>query len=479
MLGVAQRAVNKKCDAKGLFCRAYMPYAKLCTHFFVCCLMIVMKFGGTSVRTASAMRSASACVQAHLDKHPLVVLSACGGMTNELLALARAAGQADSAGIDRHLHQIREHHRELCLELFVGAELRTTALDHVDSLVNELHAYVQGMAILCECTPQSMDTVASFGERLSSAVFVLHLQECSVPSVPVEATHFMKTSDNYTGAEVNMSRTRECARRDLLPHITNGRVIVTQGFLGLGESGNRTTLGRGGSDVSAAIIGAVLEADEIQIWTDVNGVMSADPRIVPDARTLAEITFSELRDLSWYGAKVVHPDTIKPAIDAGVPVTIRNTFDPDNSGTVAIPDNEALPAHIRAVSVRRACTRVVLRVSVNSSGHECYKRLLDCAAEHSCQVVLGTLTDTEAMIVVPSDHAHAFSSFAECTPADVICVCGPNLRASDILTPVTKVLLEYSPYAVVLGAGSAASCAVVSPEHSTELVRALHDCTQS
>lgn len=433
-----------------------------------------MKFGGTSVRTASAMRSASACVRGYLSRQPLVVLSACGGMTNELLALARAAGQADASGIERHMRRIHEHHRELCLELFTEEQVRTTALEFVDSLVNELRAYVHGMAILCECTPQSMDMVASFGERLSSAVFALHLQESSVPGVLVDAAHFMKTTDHFTGAAVHMSSTRECARVVLLPHINNRRVVVTQGFIGLGDSGQRTTLGRGGSDVSAAVIGAVLEAEEIQIWTDVNGVMSADPRIVPEARTLTEITFSELRDLSWYGAKVVHPDTIKPAIDAGVPVTIRNTFDPDNAGTVAIPDSEAIPAHIRAVSVRKACTRVVLRVSVHSSGHECYKRLLDTAAEHSCRVVLGTLTDTEVMIVVPTDQAHAFGSFAECTPVDVVCVCGPNLRASQLLAPVTKLVLEYSPFAVVLGAGATASCAVVPTKQSTELVQELH-----
>ena len=438
--------------------------------------MIVMKFGGTSVKTASAMRSAAACVVSHLHRRPLVVLSACGGITNSLLRLARCAGSSLTHEKNELLAYIEQHHRTLCLELFTSDVHRRDALESVDGLLLQLREYVDGMLLLCECTDQSLDMVASFGERLSSAIFARYLCEISVPGLVVDARTFMKTSADFTRAAVDMTATRNAATKHLLPAMSADRVIVTQGFLGSTSDNDTTTLGRGGSDVSAAILGAVLAAEEIQIWTDVSGVLTADPRVVPHARTLPDVTFSELRDLSFFGAKVLHADTIKPAIDAGVPVTIRNTFDPDNTGTRAVPDDTTDATLLRAVTARTGCVRIVVKIPVQSSGNEQYERLLAIARKRFCDVIVGTQTDSEVMIVVPAEHAPAFTDLAECRPADVVCVCGPALRVGTNLDPVMSVMSRHNPFAIMPGLTSTSCCAVVEPVTTTELVRRLHDC---
>ncbi|MFM8178383.1 MAG: aspartate kinase, partial [Candidatus Kapaibacterium sp.] len=436
-------------------------------------------FGGTSVKTASAMRSAATCVLAHADRHPLVVLSACGGMTNSLLQLARCAGSARTEESTQILDAVVAHHRELCHDLFTSDHRRNEVLLVVDALVEELKEYVHGMFLLCECTEQSLDTVASFGERLSSAIFSAFLSEHSLTSDVLDARSFMKTSADFTRATVDMDATRQAAAERILPCIAAGTVVVTQGFIGSAETGETTTLGRGGSDVSAAILGSVLHAEEIQIWTDVSGVLSADPRVVPEARTLPDVSFSELRDLSFFGAKVLHPDTIKPAMDAHVPVTIRNTFEPGNAGTRAVPDEAECGKGLRAVSARTGCVRLVVRVPVHSSGNDRYALLLDIARRRSCDVVIGTHTDSEVMMVVPEEHGHAFEDVAEMRPADVICVCGPDVRNHPLPLTMVDILTRTAPYSLTMGLTSTSWCAVVDPDTTTGLVRQLHACLSS
>lgn len=438
--------------------------------------MIVMKFGGTSVKTASAMRLAAACVSSNLHRHPLVVVSACGGITNSLLQLARAAGNALSSEVEVLLNSIETHHRDLCEELIHNPELKEHAVTIVRDLIAELREYTSGILVLCECTDESLDKVASFGERLSSAIFSDYLRDVFIDSRVVDAATFMKTSADFTCAVVDLPATRSAAHEHIAPWLDTNCVIVTQGFIGSTSLDQTTTLGRGGSDVSAAILGAVLTAEEIQIWTDVSGVLSADPRLVPQARTLSRVSYSELRDLSFFGAKVLHPDTIKPAIDANIPVSIRNTFESDNPGTTAVHDNTTDKALARCVSVRSQCVCIKARVPVHSNGNEWYQKLLSIARNRSCEILLGTHTDTQVTIVVPAEHEHAFGEIAEGTRVDIICVTGPNLSLSDTFDSILKICTRYRPLCIVAGLTFTSTCAVVQPEYSIELLRELHAC---
>ena len=434
--------------------------------------MIVMKFGGTSVKTASAMRSAAACVLAYRSRHPVVVLSACGGITNRLLDACRSAGNARADEVDVIVADISAHHCNLVEELFEG---NTTAIrTDVLRLIDELREYLHGMVLLCECTDQSMDTVASFGERLSSLIFSALLAQSQIHNVCVDARSLLVTDSTFTSAVVDLKLSSENLLDSLLPVLRNHECVVTQGFIASDSQQRTTTLGRGGSDVSAAIIGALLHAEEIQIWTDVDGVLTSDPRIVNDTRTLSTVTFSELRDLSFFGAKVLHPDTIKPAIDAKVPVTIRNTFHADAPGTTAIDDDATLPSHVRAVSLRSDCISVRSHVAVQSSGKIVYTMLAEIAREAGCDVLLGAHVDSSVLIVVPKSYRHVFENHGVCEDVAVVCVCGPNLRATNHAEVLCSLCSRYDVSFIALGTSNSSHCAVVPVDKASALVRDIH-----
>lgn len=304
--------------------------------------MAVMKFGGTSVGTASAMQQAIAIVaEKRRAGVPLVVLSACSGITNKLIQIADAAGGGRLEEALAKVAEVRKHHVDLVGEMVRDEALRAELAEKIDGYISRLEMLVKGIEIVGELTERSKDTFCSFGELLSTTVFAAAMAEQGHRCQWVDVRQVMITDDNFGFArpidEVCEAKVAELIR----PVLESGVIVVTQGYIGSTTAGKTTTLGRGGSDLSAALLGAWLHDDSIEIWTDVDGVMTCDPRLVPDARSIRIMTFSEAAELAYLGAKVLHPDTIAPAVRKNIPVYVLNTWHPDSKGTL-ITDDPAL-----------------------------------------------------------------------------------------------------------------------------------------
>jgi aspartokinase/homoserine dehydrogenase 1 len=291
----------------------------------------VLKFGGSSLSTPAAIRRVADILLSAARREPVVVVvSAFQGVTNQLIDCARKAEQPD-ASYTRALDRIARRHRTAVAQLLGprGARARV----QVDALLAELASTLQGIHLLRHCPPRALDMTAGFGERLSAVIVAAYLNRRR-RSVPVDARDFVVTDDQFTRANVNFRKTNPRGKKLLMAASRRGRAIpVVTGFIGATEDGQTTTIGRNGSDYSAAIVGAAIGASVIEIWTDVSGVLSADPRVVPSAFVLPHMTYEEAMELSYFGAKVIHSAAIAPAVAKRIPIVIKNTFAPDAPGT--------------------------------------------------------------------------------------------------------------------------------------------------
>jgi aspartate kinase len=293
-----------------------------------------MKFGGTSVGDADCIRRAAAIVKLAAAEGPVVaVVSAMSGVTNRLIEAAHRAkaGQKDFlAGL---IADLRRQHMTALEALASDPKRRGEIGETLSGVVDELERLLQGTALLSELTPRALDAISGIGERLSAPLVAAAICELGLRAVAVSATEVIVTDIHHGRAEPLMPQTRERAGKRLRPMLDQGIIPVVTGFIGATVDGVPTTLGRGGSDYSATILGAALGAQETVIWTDVDGVKTADPRLVPEARTIPEISYNEAAELAYFGARVLHPNTLRPVTAAGVPVLIRNSFAPEKPGT--------------------------------------------------------------------------------------------------------------------------------------------------
>lgn len=344
--------------------------------------MLVMKFGGTSVADALRFEEVLDIVHAASNSDSqigkVVVLSAMSGVTNGLIACAQEAQSGNSASALEKLSVLKERHLQVACELLsdhasamrdeagaftrastdsddahranaddahriVGARLAEPALQLLADLEDEfsrLSVLLQGISYLGELSRRSLDAITSTGELLSTKIFSAYAASKGYPAHYLDARRVMVTNDDFGRAVPSMPELISACQTEILPLLDQGNWIITQGFIGATADGITTTLGRGGSDYTAALIGAAIEADEIQIWTDVDGMMTADPRLVPEARPIAKVSFQEAAELAYFGAKVLHPLTIKPAVEKNIPVRILNTLNPKSQGTLIMGGGE-------------------------------------------------------------------------------------------------------------------------------------------
>jgi len=294
----------------------------------------VMKFGGTSVGNAACIRRAAEIIErAARGGRVVAVVSAMGGVTNRLIEAAQASANGNRPTAIEITETLRKQHHDAVEDLIRNDERRAKLTADIETIIEEVTGLCYGTALLRELTPRVFDEILSVGERLSARLVANALCELDLKGVAVEANELIVT-DNASGrAEPLMPQTREKATARLLPLLADNSVPVVTGFIGATAEGMLTTLGRGGSDYSATILGDALGASEVIIWTDVDGVLTADPRLVPEARTLGEISYNEAAELAYFGAKVLHPKTLRPVSEAGIPVWIRNSFAPERHGT--------------------------------------------------------------------------------------------------------------------------------------------------
>ena len=303
--------------------------------------LLVMKFGGTSMGSAERIRIAGEILAGERRRRPvLAVVSAMSQVTDLLLDTLRHAEGGDEKGLESNLRQLRDRHVDTCREL-LPQDRQDAVLADIGSLLGDFERIARGVRMLGERPPRSVDEAVAIGERLSALLLAAHLESKGVPAVAINAAGIVVTDSVYGCANPQLEPTRVKALKELAPRIEAGILPVVTGFNGATADGRPTTLGRGGSDFSASILAAVLDAAELWIWTDVDGIMTADPRLVPDAAVLEEVSYSEAAELAYNGAKVLHPRTLAPLVEKRIPVWSKNSFDLEKPGTRIVPKIEA------------------------------------------------------------------------------------------------------------------------------------------
>ncbi len=322
---------------------------------------LVMKFGGTSVGSPEAMAQVARLVARYREEWPrlVVVTSALAGVTDTLLKAARTAAQGATDSIWAARRKLEAKHRAIVRELLPQGE-NDPIWYLIQNRLDSFTRLAEAMAVLGEATPRGLDAIAALGERMSAPLLARVLEVQGLPAVAVDAGRLIVTDDHFQAAHPLAEPSREQVHRHLLPLLEAGRIPVVTGFIGATAQGVTTTLGRGGSDYSASLIAALLPADEVWIWTDVNGVMTADPRLVPQARTVPRLSYREVAELAYFGAKVLHPKTIRPVVEAGIPLRVRNTFDPDGPDTLILQHRDAVPGRIMALTVIQNLAMVIV-----------------------------------------------------------------------------------------------------------------------
>jgi len=320
--------------------------------------MIVVKFGGTSVGDAEAIGRTAAIVRGRLDRRPLVVVSALAGTTNQLVEISTHASNGQLIVALSILEELRTRHFAVIEELLAGDGSYADVSAEAGALFDELAHLAEALSVLGHATPRAHDAVAAMGERLSAPIVAAALRRAGLPAVWVDARTVMATTDDFGRAQPRTDEIALACRAHLAPLLREGKVPVVGGYIGGTATGITTTLGRGGSDFSASLFGAAMEAEAIEIWTDVDGMLTADPRVVPGARLIEHIRFDEAAELASFGAKVLHPSTIAPAVKRGIPVFVFNSRKPEGTGTRITFDAPRLPVRAIAGKARTVVVKV-------------------------------------------------------------------------------------------------------------------------
>ena len=440
--------------------------------------MIVMKFGGTSVQDAMAMQNVLSIAQSFSNQSMLIVSSACSGITSELLSIASDSVFLNDKDRMQRIDRIIDRHLNICDDLHLNVDIK----QHIIDIGAHLHAYCEGIALLGECTDRSLDAISSCGELFSTRILAGLI--CKHQKAQwFDARSSMKTDSNHLKAQVNIEETTLLSHQLLKPLFEHHDIVITQGFIGSDEQGITTTLGRGGSDYSAAMFGAVLEADDIIIWTDVSGIASADPRVIPDAKYIESMSFDEARMLSFFGAKVLHPETILPAMEKDIPVHVRNTFKSQDIGTTITRLGDDSSHGMRSVIARMPVSFIQIQASqdgMNPSLIEDLERLtgLKPLIATMIDASLGFIYDIGIEKIEEYIHHMDPMLHSEIREYALISAIGPDFRHSsskDAIRVFHEIIqsIEDSPI-FISGVQKNIMSALVQSNNAHEILKELH-----
>jgi len=447
--------------------------------------MIVMKFGGTSVEDAAALGRLVATVRRQLHRRPAVVVSAMGKTTNGLLECARLAAAGDLPAADKQLEALAARHFRTADEVAPPAEAAALR-EALAARFADARAALAEIARGGEVTPRLSDAISANGELLSSLVVAAALRAAGVGGVWVDIRPLLRTNDDFTRAAVRFDLADPRLKAGFGSILSDGGVPVTQGFVGSTEAGGEevtTTIGRGGSDYSAAILGAALDAEEIQIWTDVDGIMTTDPRIVPAAAKVKTISFAEAAELAYFGAKVLHPSTLLPAIAKGIPVRVCNSRRPEAPGTAIV--RHAPPARnpVKAIACKRGITVVNVTSARMLMAHGFLARLFEVFERHETAVdmvatsevsVSMTLDDTRRLGGILEDLEGLGEVVVERGRA-LICLVGERLKVTPgVAARIFSSIADVNVSMISHGASAINVSFIVPDLDVEEAVAALH-----
>jgi len=459
---------------------------------------LVMKFGGTSVGSAEAIGQTVDIVQEYIQDWEclVVVVSAMSGATDALAQGAQAAASGDDQAYRAIVAGLRTRHHEVVDTLLDRGNEHIRLLATVDRYIDELAAFCYSIHILGEVTTRAMDAVTSLGERINARVVAAVLHQRGVRGKAVDATELIITDDKFQNAAPLMDATRARVSDRLSRELDDGIVLIVTGFIGATEEGVTTTLGRGGSDYTAAILGDCLDADEIWTWTDVDGVMTADPRIAPDARVIPQLSYSEVSELAYFGAKVLHPKTILPTIRRGIPLWVKNTFNPACPGTRIAREAESANGEVKAVTAIEGMSMVTVEGRGMMGVPGIAARTFSAVASQGASVLMISQASSEQSIcfIIPTQTSPLVVSAIEEEMAlelarrdvdrvwsldDVVIVTivGAGMRdASGIAARVFSALSRGNINIIAIAQGSS-ECSislVVAADAATDAVRQIH-----
>jgi aspartate kinase len=434
--------------------------------------MIVMKFGGTSVESAEAIARVTGIVKSQLRRKPVVVVSAMGKTTNALLKIANLAVGGKREDALRELITLRDFH------------LRESGMERtVDEHFQELTELVKGLAVLGELTPRSIDAISSFGERLSSLIVTNYFKHHGLSAVHLDSRKVIVTDHRHTQAapDLEESYARLAAA---IPPLVENHVVVMGGFIAATPEGIATTLGRGGSDFTASIVGAGIAAEEIQIWTDVDGMLTADPNVVPNGHRVKIISFAEAAELAYFGAKVLHPSTVVPAMDRNIPVLILNSRRPHVDGTRIVAQAVSTTNLVKSIACKSKVTVLNIHAARMFMAHGYMRRIFEVFDRYHTSVdMIATSEVNVSLTVDQSEHLgeivadlREFSEVSVEENEAIICIVGDNIRYTPgVAARVFKALAGINVRMISQGASALNLGCVVAGQDLRAAVAALHE----
>jgi len=448
--------------------------------------VLVMKFGGTSVGSGERIAGVAELVAARLAEEPFVVVSAMGGVTDALLALSRAAREGDRAAAGSALATLGERHRAAVDALGLEAAAAGALREEIARELARLDSLATGVALLGELSARTTDAICAAGELLSAGLTAAALARRGVPVARIDPRDWMVTDATHGAAVPDEKALAAKAAARLLPERAARRVVVTGGFVGASPDGTTTTLGRGGSDFSAALLGAALHdagapVSAIEIWTDVDGILTSDPRLVPAARLVPEVGYAEAAELAFFGAKVLHPATIRPAIARGLPVRVRNTFRPETQGTTVRA--EAPGAGVRALAMRSGVAALFVGSPRMLLAHGYAARVFSVFERHgvpvdviaTSEVSISITVDGQAPLVALVRDLAEFAEVSVLRDLAVVSVVGRKLRSTPrVAASVFAALGDVNVVLISQGASETNLTFVVEAKDAPEALRRLH-----
>src|SRR2546426_1001193 len=444
--------------------------------------MIVMKFGGTSVEDAKAIDRVASIVEGRLAKQPVVVVSAMAKVTDTLLTMARAAGEGERKTALKLCRSLQERHYNTASEL-LGTALFTEFHSELGAEFEALDELLRGIAAVGEITPRTTDHVASFGEVLSSRIVAAAFAARGLKGTHVDSREVLITDSTYMSAVPQFEETNARLQEKVKPLLDSGQVPVMGGFIGANRAGITTTIGRGGSDLSAAIFGAGLAAEKIEIWTDVDGILTTDPRICPDARRIKVISFDEAAELAYFGAKVLHPATVLPAIQKNIPVYVLNSCNPSCEGTritTRAPQGKNI---FKAIAAKKRITIVDVAAPRMLLAHGFLRAIFEAFDRHKVAVDVVSTSEVSVSVTVDSNQAIPALAADLAKLADVkyegrkaiVCLVGENLREKPgIAALVVRELSDVNIRMISQGASEINLTFVIEEDEVPKVVRKLH-----
>ncbi len=441
-----------------------------------------MKFGGTSVENATAIDRVASIVKSRIPERPFVVVSAMAKVTDQLLAMAAAAGRGERDQALEICRALRERHYLTAGEL-LGTGLHTDLHNDLGAEFDSLDELLRGISAVGELTPRTQDYVVSFGERLSSMITVPAFLARDIPAVLVDPRKVIITDKQHSRAVPQVEEINERLQDHVKPLIDHCQVPIMGGFVGATREGTTTTIGRGGSDFSAALVGAGLNSQRIEIWTDVDGMKTTDPRICPNARRIKLISFEEAAELAYFGAKVLHPATVLPAVEKNIPVLVLNSRNPANEGTRILARTPRSKSLFKAIAAKTRITVIDIVAARMLMAHGFLAKVFEIFARHRCAVDVVSTSEVSISLTVDSNEAIpqiaadleklAFVKYSG--RKAIVCLVGENLRDTPgVAAQIFEAISDINVRMISQGASEINLTFVIDEADVPEAVRRLH-----